>query len=198
MGYTHGIKYSEEDMTNKIMELANMFDPVRMPSRQEIEDYYGDTSLTNKISRTGGHYYWAKKLGLEIKHSETRLGIHAENVICDLLLDMGYTVEKTSLKYPYDLLVDGCVKIDVKAANVSYVRGSKIRAYRIAKRQQTCDFYILCEVDGDQVSNVYVVPSVKVTGQIQVEMGDASTMYAKYRDRYDFIQKTVEFYDSIA
>ena len=198
MGYTHGVRYSDEEIKERILELANTFEPVRMPSRREIEDYYGGSSLTNKISRTGGHYHWAMELGLDIKYSETRLGVYAENVVFDILSNMGHDVEKTSLKHPYDLLVDGCVKIDVKAANISYIHDNKVRAYRIAKRQQTCDFYIFCEIDEDKLSCVYVVPSSKVSGQVQVEMGVIETSYAKYKNRYDLIQKTVNFYEFLA
>lgn len=198
MRYTHRVQYTEEDVAQKIMELANTFDPVRMPSRKEIEEYYGNTSLTNKIARSGGHYHWAKKLGLKTKNSDTKLGIYAESVVAEVLVNANHDVQKTALKFPYDLLVDGCVKIDVKAANISYVHGSKVRAYRLAKKQQTCDLYILCEVnDSGKVGDMYVVPSSMVSGQVQVEMGTASTIYEKYKNRFDLIDKMVGFYKSI-
>lgn len=197
MGYTHGIKWTEELIEEKLMEVASTLNPIRMPSLAEIEKHYGDSALTNKLCKTGGLYYWADKLGLEIKHSETLLGVQTEKQVAKILARLGYEVEETPIRHPYDLLVNGCVKVDVKAANISYIRGSKIRAYRLAKRQHTCDIYLFCEIDDSKISNVYVVPASVVTNQVQVEMGTSKTIYEKYRNRYDLIQKTIDFYKSL-
>lgn len=197
MGYTHGIKWTEELIEEKLMEVANTFDPVRMPSLAEIRRHYGDNALKSQLCRTGGVYRWAEKLGLEVKHSETLLGVQTEKQVAKILTRLGYEVEETPIRHPYDLLINGCVKVDVKAANISYIRGSKIRAYRLAKRQHTCDIYLFCEIDDNKISNVYVVPASAVTNQVQVEMGTFKTIYEKYRDRYDLIQKTIDFYKSL-
>lgn len=197
MGYTHGRRWTDETTAEAIMEIANTFDPVRMPSSSEVKAFCGDTSLSDRISKTGGFYEWANRLGLEVKYSETKLGIKAEHDISKRLCDLGFTAEMTSSRYPYDLLVNGCVKVDVKAANKSDIRGCDVYAYRIAKRQQTCDFYIFCEMSDEEIIKTYVVPASAVSGQVQVEMGTGSTIYDVYAERYDLIGMAVDFYKSI-
>lgn len=178
------MNWTNENIAEAIMAVANQFDPPRMPSKSEIEMMCGDYSLSNAISKHGGFNYWANKLSLEQKYSETSVGIQGEVEIARRLQAMGYEVEQTSVKHPYDLLVDGCVKIDVKTANTSYARGCPIHAYRLAKRQHTCDLYIFYEADTD---TVYVVPANKCTGQIQVEMGGGSKKYLMYHNAYHLI-----------
>lgn len=189
--------WTEEEMIHDILEVANKFDPARMPSRREIEEYYKNSSLADRISRNGGFYHWAEVLGLETKHSETKVGFIAENEIAKLLSDIGHSVEITNSRYPYDLLVDGCVKIDVKASHRTLVHGAEVYAYRLAKRQQTCDVYVFCEMEGSNIESFFVVPSNAITGQVQVEMGTKSTIFEKYRNRLDIIDDITNFYKSL-
>lgn len=197
MGNTHRTQWNDHLIKERIMEVANTFDPVRMPSLSEFEEYYGNTSLSNKICKSGGCYFWADKLGLDIKKIETSIGIKAEQYVSKLLSDIGFNVEMTCMKHPYDLLVNGCVKIDVKSANISFIKDSKVYAYRISKRQHTCDFYIFCEFQDDEIKSTYVVPANIVSNQVQVEMGTGNTKYEIFRDRFDLIEKTVDFYKSL-
>lgn len=199
MAYSNRIEWTDSLTEGKIMELANQFEPIRMPSRVEMDEYYGNSSLSNRVSKTGGFYSWAERLGLEVKNSETKIGIKAEHDIAKMLSDIGYTVELTSTRYPYDLLVNGCVKIDVKAAHKTKVNSNSdyCYMYRLNKRQQTCDFYIFCEVDDDEISSIYVVPASVITGQIQVGMGAKTTKYDVYRNRFDLIGETVDFFKSL-
>lgn len=190
-------RWTEQLIKERVMEVANTFDPVRMPSRIECEEYYGNTSLTNKLAKTGGFYHWAEVLGLNIKKSDTKFGIRAEKHAYETLIYLGFDVELTSTKHPYDLLVNNAVKIDVKAANISYANGFAFRSYRIAKKQPTCDIYMLYEADDDEIGDVYIVPSSVVSGQVQIGISKGSKRYLHYKNRYDIIQKFVDFYKSI-
>lgn len=194
MGYTVGIKWTDEMIADAIMDVANQFEPPRMPSNEETKLMTGSHALSNAISKHGGYKHWADKLGLEQKHSETKLGIEGEKHLANILRHMGFEVEMTSAKHPYDLLIDKCVKVDVKTAKTSYIRGYPVHAYRLAKKQQTCDFYIFYEAD---TNKVYVVPSYKCNGQIQVEMGDNSRPYSKYLDAYHLIAETSDVYQKM-
>ena len=133
-------------------------------------------------------------MSLKQKKSETALGIHGEQVMADVLRGLGFTVEATSVKHPYDLLIDGCVKVDVKTANTSYVRGCPVHAYRLAKKQHTCDFYVFFENDTDAI---YVVPAHVCTGQVQVEMGSGSKRYAKFKDAFYLIRECVKLFQAM-
>ena len=187
-------KWTEEMIAEGITRIANCYHPKRMPTNREVILYEGNHKLANAIQKNGGYEYWAKRLGLEQHYSETILGTFGENYIANTLALMGFAVETTSTKHPYDLLIDGCVKVDVKTANTSYVRGCPIHAYRLAKRQQTCDFYIFYEADTERV---YVVPSHRCNGQTQVEMGEDSKLYSKYLGAYHLLAETSDLYQSM-
>ena len=188
------MKWNEETIAAKVADIANKFAPARMPSNSEVIEMTGSYALANAIQKNGGYEYWANKLGLERKHSETKVGIEYERRVAKMLRDNGHDVQTTTIKHPYDLLVDGCVKVDVKVANTSMIRENKVHAYRIAKRQHTCDFYICCEVDTD---DIYVIPANMVTGQVQIEMGPGSQKYSHYKDAFYMIDDAVNFYKSL-
>lgn len=188
------MKWNEETIAAKVADIANKFAPARMPSNSEVIALTGGYALANAIQKNGGYEHWANKLGLEQKYSETKVGIEYERKVAEMLRKSGHNVQETTVKHPYDLLVDGCVKVDVKVANTSLIRDSKVHAYRIAKKQQTCDFYICCEVD---TGGVYVVPSNMATGQTQIEMGLNSQKYSHYKDAFYLIDDAVNFYKSL-
>ena len=188
------MKWNEELITTKLTDLANTFTPVRMPSNREVIEATGNYALSNAIQKSGGYSYWANKLGLEQRQSETKIGIEYEHKVADILRKSGHSVQGTTVKHPYDLLIDNCIKVDVKVANTSLTKGSKVHAYRIAKKQHTCDFYICCEADGD---GIYVIPANAVTGQVQIEMGQGSQKYRPYRDAFYLIDDAVNFYKSL-
>ena len=51
MGYTHGKKWTKEEIEKSILKVVDEYELNRMPSRSEVESFFGDTSLTNAISR---------------------------------------------------------------------------------------------------------------------------------------------------
>lgn len=174
-----------------INRIASTFEPKRMPSNSEVIEYEGNYSLSMAIQKNGGFAYWANRLGLEQKYSETALGVEGEKQIAGVLEVKGFDVKPTSVKHPYDLLVNGCIKVDVKTAKTTLVRECPVHAYRLAKRDHTCDFYIFYEID---TLKVYVVPAYRCQGQIQVEMGKNSKPYAKYLGAFDLIKEASDMY----
>ena len=173
------------------MRIVDQFDTKRMPTNSEVIDYTGNMGLAIAIQKHGGYVYWAKKLGLPRLQNETMVGIDAENKVADILKSLGYQVSITPTRFPYDILVNGCVKIDVKCANKSYVRGTPIHAYRIAKTIPTCDIYVCCELDSDKY---YIIPAHKCTGQTMIEMGIDSKKYAIYLDQWQTVGEMSKLY----
>lgn len=186
-----GKKWTNEMIADGINRIASTFEPKRMPSNSEVIEYEGNYSLSMAIQKNGGFAYWANRLGLEQKYSETALGIEGEKQIAGVLEVKGFDVKPTSVKHPYDLLVNGCIKVDVKTAKTTLVRGCPVHAYRLAKRDHTCDFYIFYEID---TLKVYVVPAYRCQGQVQVEMGKNSKPYAKYLGAFDLIKEASVMY----
>lgn len=185
------MQWTEEMIADGINRIASTFSPKRMPSNREVIEHEGNYKLAVAIQKHGGYAYWADRLGLERKYSETFLGVEGEKTIAEVLNAKGFDVKTTTTRHPYDLLVNGCVKVDVKTAKTSYIRGCPIHAYRLAKRDHTCDFYIFYEYD---TLRVYVVPAHKCQGQVQVEMGYNSKLYAKYLGAFDLIKEASDMY----
>lgn len=187
------VKWTDEAIAEGIMAIAEQFDIKRMPTDSEVVDYTGNMGLSTAIQKYGGYVFWAEKLGLPRGKNETMVGIDAENKVADILKMLGYKAITTPTRFPYDILVDDCVKIDVKCANASYVRGTPIHAYRIAKTMPTCDIYVCCELDSERY---YIIPAHKCTGQTTIEMGIDSKKYAIYLDQWEIIGDMCRLYKS--
>ena len=191
--------WTERDIENGINEIRHAWLLERMPSMAEVKMYYGDCRLTNAISKSGGFRYWAKKMGLEVKDSESQLGYECEMMVMQLLKEQGYDCEKTSIRHPYDLLVNGCVKIDVKVARVSKCRTSDSYSFRLAKPQQTCDVYIaVCLGDSAEPKKTYIIPSHVMTGKKQLTLGIVHSKYDEYIDRWDIIDQFLNAFERIS
>ena len=191
--------WTEQMIVDEIQAAIRAMNIDRMPSRSEIELLYGDTSLTNKICKTGGFYFWAKRLGLEIKTSDTKCGYEVENMIAKMIESMGHECTLTSNRHPYDILVDKCVKVDVKAARKTKAREYDVFSFRIAKMQQTCDVYIaVCLGDQSSIEKIYVIPAHIMTGKKQLCVGVQHSKYDSYIDRWDLLDKIIAAFEQLA
>lgn len=196
MGYTHGIRWNDEVIKEKVLEIVSALHLNRMPSRSECNDYCEDTSLTNAISKRIGWYRLAKELGLPIKASETQTGKTAEAIAMETLVAQGFAVERMPQNFPYDLLVDGCVKVDVKASHLYRGKNGDFYCYGLAKPFATCDAYILITLDdGANAEKFMVVPSKFVVKNKQISVGSSRSKYDKYTDRWDYIKTMVDFWN---
>ena len=190
--------WTEKAIEDAINEVRYSWLLDRMPSRKEVEDYYGGAAESCAIMKSGGYYHWAKKLGLEIKRSQSSLGYEVENEVKELIECLGYRCESTSTRHPYDLLVNGCVKIDVKAARVSKANGSDCYSFRLAKPQQTCDVYVaVCLNDDKEPQKIYVIPAHVMTGKTQLAIGAEHSKYDQYIDRWDIIDQLLQAFERI-
>ena len=184
--------WNREFVKEEIKRVMAFYQIDRMPTLAECDSYEGNTSLSNRISKEGGFYVMAKEMGLEIKQSETGLGYQFEIFAADMIRDMfdDTTVEMTPTRFPYDLLVDGRVKIDVKTAKRSKVNGADVYSFGLAKKQPTCDIYIaFCITDDKVVEKTYVIPAHVMTGKSQLCLGINASKYDIYLDRYDLIKQ---------
>lgn len=166
----------------------------RMPTRTEIETVTNDSALTNKISKTGGTKYWANKLNLDLKDSETKLGQEWEMYAKSELENLGYEVEKMTTKHPYDLLVNNNIKVDVKVSRYYKGKGFKYHTFNMEKKYHNCDIFICIGLDEeDHVVKTLVIPSKYLMNKKQLSVGIESK-YDKFNDRWDYIEKYSNFY----
>jgi hypothetical protein len=157
----------------------------RMPSRSELSGYYGNNKVTNAIKRfPGGYYKVAELLKIEMKESEAQFGKYGEELAIKLLEEHGFSVERMTTRYAYDLYVNGSVKVDVKTARPSRANKSFCYSFNLEKRFPTCDVYFLI-AKNEEKESIYIVPAS--INQTQIGLGTGTTVYSKYQDRYDII-----------
>lgn len=195
MGYTHGNKWSEDLICNGVMKVKEGLKLDRMPTRSECVEYTNSNSLSVAITRRdGGWYGLAKELGLGIKESETTTGKRNEINIKQILEDKGYKVKQMSQNFPYDLLVNDCLKVDVKSSHLYEGKEGNFYTYRTGKKFATCDVYILVALDAnDEIARTYILPSSIVMNNIQISIGEHSSKYDFYLERWDILSAYVAF-----
>lgn len=199
MGYSKGTRWTDELIKEKVIEAKRALSLDRMPSRKECIQYFHNESLVNAISRRKKWYQLADELGLSVKNSETYFGKSQESSAEEMLISRGFSVRKMAQNFPYDLLVDDCVKIDVKASNLYRGPNGDFYTFNLEKPYATCDIYILFalpEVDGNR-RDVYVVPSKFVIAQKQISMGVSKSKYHRFKDGWGYISAISDFWSGI-
>lgn len=198
MGYVHGTRWTNEKITEEIYKVMNALGIERMPSNQEIIEVMKNTKLTNAIRRNGGFYEWARRLKLTTKECETKFGKRYEGKLQKYLTKKRYTVERMSVRHPYDLLVNGCTKVDVKASRRYYYDNkSYYYTFNLEKKNSTCDIYVcFCVNEEETLDKVLVIPS-KFLKLKQLSIGAVSE-YDIYKDRWDYLDKFNEFYKKLS
>lgn len=190
------MKWTDELIESELRKSIEVLNLNRMPTSSELKSI-GRNDLHCKVGRTKKYSGWAEHLGLELKRSDTVVGNGKELQVARLLELKGYEVERMSTKHPYDLLVDGVVKVDVKFANSYLLKGvHKTFTFSLAKKFPTCDIYILVAKDHEtKEEKIYVIPSHFVKMPM-INMG-ALTKYEFFRDSFDYIEKYSNFFKSI-
>lgn len=198
MKNTKRIRWNDQMIRDGIMEVVDALKLDRMPSKKECEEYFHNSCLTNAISKRTGWYNLANEMGLEIKESDTGFGKLFERKGCDLLRAKGFEVRRMSHNHPYDLLVDGCVKVDVKASKLYRGEEGNYYSFNLDKPYATCDFYLLLTVnDDDTINRRMVVPSYCVMSHSQISIGEHKSKYHLYTDRFDLLETAADFWGGI-
>jgi hypothetical protein len=199
MGYAHGRKWSDEDTKNAILKVKETMGYEHFPTKSEIISFYGNRSLTNRISKSGGTRRWANELNLPFKKCESELGNDFELLaLKDIKDNAGLDGFQTKPRYPYDLVVDSDIKVDVK---VSYPTvnnlGVKTNSFNLEKKNPTCDIFVLyCLNEDGSIRKTLVIPSCVLNGKTQVGVG-ALSKWDAFGDRWDYFKEYSEFYSSI-
>jgi len=182
-----------EKETHKVME-ALCIDT--MPSVNEMNMVLGDSSLANKVLKTVGLYTWAKKLSIEIKSSETKIGNDYEELATELLTKKRYKVIKMSTRYPYDLLVNKNIKVDVKVGKAYISKGTRVHTIGINKKYATCDIYLIFALNKkDEIEKTLIIPSTELK-LTSLNFGKESK-YDKYLDRWDYLEKYTHLFKQL-
>lgn len=198
LGYTHGIKWTDELIEKEILDVVKKLKLDHFPTHSEIIKATGNKSLAVKISRYKGTVFWAEKLNLPIKYSETSFGNKYEIMaINDIFEFTGLHSVQTSVRHPYDLLTDNSVKIDVKVSK-EFTNNCGVRyfTFNLEKREPTCDIFILyCLNDDESIKKTLIIPACSLLGQTQVGVGENSK-WDYYSEKWDFIKQYGAFFNN--
>ena len=69
----------QEETEKRIFDVIKGMGIDRMPSLSETNTFTGNTSLGNRIMKSGGFKHWASKLNVKIKNSNVKFGDKYEN-----------------------------------------------------------------------------------------------------------------------
>ena len=187
--------WDEEKIEEKILYMVEKTKQITFPTHTEINDFFGDYKLSNAIRRHGGTKYWADKLGMQCKECESEFGYNFEELCkIDIMENCGLESQLCQIRYPYDILVERCAKIDVKAAKLFSNYGkSEYYSFNLEKKEQTCDFYVFYCLDKNQIKKIYIVPSIVMSGKKQFAIGKKISTYDKYLYKWNLINNFVDF-----
>ena len=197
MGYAHGTKWSDALVQQKIEHVMEKLDLTTMPTRSMIVNVTGNQSLVNEITRSGGVIGWAERLGIEHRGIETTMGTRFEKTCMEFIQSKyDFNVEMMKAGYPYDLLVNDNIKIDVKSSRM-YQGKHNMYTFNLEKRFPTCDIFVAyCIDEENRIIRTYVVPSKVLSGITQLSIGISKSKYDIYLDKWDVLLKYDEFYGS--
>jgi len=196
MGYTNGIRWDDDLIKSEIMRIVTTLGINYMPSRIDIVSVTNNDALTNKIAKSGGFNHWAEKLKLDLKISDTSLGQNYELKAIELIESKGFKVKRMTTKYPFDLLVNDNISIDVKVARPTYTCGNRSHICATAKKYATCDLYMIFTLTEDgEIERMFLIPGndLKV---VTIGIGHKSK-YDQYINRWDLIEKYDAFYKQL-
>lgn len=196
MGYSHGRKWTEEMIEEKICDVQNGLSINHFPTHSEMNNFIGNKSLSQAISKHGGTEYWSNKMCIPIKKSETEFGEKYESyAINDIFEHTGLLSIHTNSHHAYDILTNECVKIDVKASMENILKSNDTHYYsfNLEKKQPTCDIFILYCVNPDlSIYKTIIIPSALISGKTQIGIGKNNSKWDSYRNQWRYI---VEFND---
>ena len=186
-------KWTDKEIEKEIMKTEHAKNGY-MPSSKDLIEIYAMGRLSSAISKREGFWYWAKKLGLKVKESDSKTGIEKEYEIAEKLKEMypELNIEITSSGFPYDMLLNYSVKIDVKYSKGGVYGGHFFYAFNLEQNKPKSDLLIL--ICGNE--KTLIIPSHHLTGQNQVSISKTSSKDV-YIDRWYLLDEYLGFYKGI-
>lgn len=190
------MNWTEESIVTALKKIIKVSNIKYMPTHSVMREYTGNHALSNAVRRYGGTEYWAKLLQLPYKECESTMGTHYERRCASYIeSQLGYTAEAMKPRYPYDLLVDDAVKVDVKAGKCYHGQAGSFYTFSLEKRAPTCDLFIAyCIRDDGEVHKIYVIPSSALTGLTQLSIGVHRSKYDRYLSAWEQLHKYTAFF----
>ncbi|MEK4754823.1 hypothetical protein MKX72_20180 [Priestia sp. FSL R5-0597] len=188
------VLWSDQRIEEEVRKCMKVLQIQRMPVASELTGI-GRNDLHCALSKSKLKYSgWAKKLGVSLKSSETTKGNEYEGKVLKLIEVMGLDAKSMSTKHPYDLLVNDCVKIDVKVGTAHHHFGARAHTFALNKKYASCDIYVCVALDEqEKTESCFIIPARDV--QIVTLNIGTNSKYNKYKDGWELIPKLVNHFD---
>lgn len=191
-------RWSMELAEQKIKELISKTEIDHFPTHSEIDIFFNNKGLSKYISTHGGTKEWAKKFNMKIKECDSDFGDKMEiYAISDIKNKTGFDSIQTKPRYPYDLVTNEHIKIDVKSAFNLKDREYDTYVFNLEKKEPTCDIYLFyCMHEIGNPLKTFIIPSCYLKGMSQLGIGELSK-WDCYQDKWEFIEEYSKFYTQI-
>jgi len=175
------IKWSDNLLAAEIRKYS---DGVHMPNSKDLR-LSEQNRLVCAISRHPLKWrWWASRLGLALKRSNTQRSYEQEQNIASMLRRTGHTASLTPAKCPHDILVDGAVRVEVKIAR-KFLKQGHIFCFGRADRE--FDFAVLVCVDAsDHPIRTLILPASRCRQQT-ITVTNAE-QWCQWDDRWDLLE----------
>lgn len=189
-------KWTDELIESELRKCIKTLQIDRMPTSIEIRALKRE-DLHNAISRSPLKYSgWSKKMNLGLKESETTKALRYELIAKREIESISnhLSVKKMTTKHPYDLLINDCVKVDVKVSAPHHHFGSRAHTFALNKKYATCDIYICIALDEEEnIEKIFILPAAHVQ-IVTLNIGNESK-YNKYINQWGFVDRFVNRYE---
>lgn len=192
-------KYSDEYIYIKLKDMISKTKLEYFPTRQEMIDFCnGNNHLCNLVYKRGGCKYWADKVGLPLKESDTKTGWLGEDILQEKLLSLNYKVEKQTTGNGFDFLVEDYVKTECKYSHLYKGGSGNFYAFNLDSSAKNSDIIVfICEDDnGDR--NFLVIPTFKILNITTLSVGENKSKYYQYMDKFNYIDKYKQFFQNLS
>lgn len=189
--------WTKDKIKSELLYMIEKSGLKRMPTSKEVSSFYGNYKLSNAISKRKMWVSLAKELGLEIKDSETAFGKSYEAIAMEQLICKGFEVDKMPQNFPYDLLINNSVKIDVKVSKLYKGTSGNFYSFNLEKPFTTCDIYILYLENTNMIKDILIIPSKFVARNTQISIGENSSKYYRFSQKWDYINNYADFNERI-
>lgn len=191
--------WTNEKIEKEILRVVEKEKLKTFPTHSLMNKSTGAFSLSCAISKHGGTEYWAKKLGLEIKRCESQFGKEKELYCMEYIENnFGFYCELCPPRHPYDILVNENIKIDVKVSRLYKGATGRYYTFNLEKKMPTCDIFVCyCVDDEDNIKKTLIIPSCYISGLTQLSLGEMSTRYNKFVDKWEYLNTYDEFYREV-
>ena len=196
------IDWNKDNIEKALRYMVEQTGQKTLPTYAETKKFYGNYKLSNAMRRNGGPRYWGERMNLEFKDCDSRKGEQFEDYFVAEMLEKGFDAERVNYdepRFPFDVLINGCVKVDVKVARVFGSDKQGYYSFNLEHKKHSCDFFVCYCLDssGENIVKTYIIPASVMDGKSQLGVGLSQSKYDAYIGRYDLIGQTCEFYDSL-